>query len=243
MVNNKSNTGSPLAGGPSTGGSSAGASSNPSGSTAGGGTPAAASASPGIIPGVSKAKGGVRTEVTAVANGIGTSFPAGATIVVDGQSYSQASLLAALQAALALYSAVDTAVQALKNQRLALRAALPDVRQLLAGIKAALVAYFGKGNPVLEAFGFNLQKPRQLNVEQKLARKEKAAATRKLRGTTGKRQKQGVKYQGQVDVQATLSSGTQPAGSNSSSAGAAAVPAGSNTAGAPAQPGTDASKS
>ncbi len=197
-------------------------------------------ASPGVIPGVSKAKQGLRNEVTAVANGVGTQFPDTGSIAVNGQSYTKQQLLAALQATLALYSGIDQANQALKSQRLALKSDLPEVRQLLAGIKAALIAYFGKGNPVLVAYGFNVQKPRQLTLEQKTARKAKAAATRGIRGTVGKAKKALLKYTGEVVVQTKLSGAMTPGGDALPAGGNAGTSAGgSSTSGA----GTDSSKS
>ena len=240
--NSKSPAANSLGGSPPaqhTGGSvpaqSAGNGSNPAGN-GGGGTASSGSPAPGVIPGSgTKAKRGARTEVTLVATGLGTQIPDGSAITVRGVPVSKAQLLAQCAAALALFANVDAAVQALKNERLALEAGLPDVRQFLSDLRAALVAHFGRGNPVLVAFGFSVKKPRQLTVEQKLARKEKALQTRDLRGTKGPRQKQNVVFQGKVDVQTSVS-GTPTSGGNtsptgSSSAGAPSTPSGSGTAG------------
>ncbi len=199
---------------------SAGNGSNPSGNAVSGSAPSAG-AIPGNIPGSgTKAKSGFRTEVTQVATGFGTQFPDGAAIAVNGASATKSQILNALAALLGLYAAVDTAASALKSARQALGAALPDGRQYLAALKAGLVAYFGKGNPALVAFGFSGKKPRQLTSEQKLARKEKAANTRKLRGTLGSRLKQGVKFQGEVQVQ--VSSGPAPSSASPVNNGATA---------------------
>ncbi|MHB8420552.1 MAG: hypothetical protein ACYDCL_20960 [Myxococcales bacterium] len=182
-----------------------------------------------------------RKELTAVANGVGTQLPSTTTINVNGQPQSQSSILAALQAVLALYGNVDAAVQSAKSNRLTLEAALPAAHQYLVALKAALVGLFGKGNPVLEAFGFSASKPRQLTSEQKTARAAKAAATRALRGTGGKRQKAQKTFTGTVQVQTTLSGNQAGAGNSpatgSSTTGANSTPAASGTpsvAGAPA---------
>jgi hypothetical protein len=222
---------------------SAGNSSTASGNAGSGG----ASSSPTPIPGAgTTAKRGLRTEITQVVSGIGTQFPDGSSIVVNGVSTSKQQLLSALAALLGLFAVVDAGASSLKSQRLALKAASPGGRQLLASIKAAIVGFFGKGNPALEAFGFSGTKPRQLTTEQKLVRKAKAAATRTQRGTKGPRAIQDVKFQGTVQVQTTLS-GTQAASGNapatsSNTAGAASTPAVSgNPAPAPDNTGSSAS--
>jgi len=207
-----------------------GNSSNTSGNAGSGG----ASSSPTPIPGAgTTAKRGFRTELTQVVAGIGTQFPDGSSIVVNGVVWSKQQLLSALAVLLALFANIDAGASTLKSQRLALKAASPDGRKLLSNIKTALVAFFGKGNPALVAFGFSGTKPRQLTAEQKLASKEKAAATRALRGTGGKRQKAAKTFTGTVQVQTTLS-GTQAASGNapatsSSTAGASSTPAVSGT--------------
>ena len=209
---------------------SAGNGSNPSGNAGSGG----ASSSPTPIPGAgTKAKRGFRTELTQVVSGIGTQFPDGSTITVNGVVTSKQQLLSALVALLGLFANVDAGASALNTQRLALKAASPDGRKLLSTIKSALVAFFGKGNPALVAFGFSGNKPRQLTAEQKLASKEKAKATRALRGTGGKRQKAAKTFTGTVSVQTTVSgaqtaSGNAPA-TSSNTAGASNTPAVSGT--------------
>ena len=233
MVNKKSITGPAVTSGSTSSVTVAGGSSTPSSSTAGSGS--APASAPAPIPGAgTKAKRGLRTEVTTVFNGIGSQLPDDSNLVVSGTPVSKQSLLTAFAAVLALFADVDTAVQAAKNQRLALTAATPAARQLLANVKAAVVALFGKGNPALAAFGFSGTQPRQLTTEQKFVRDVKAKATRLQRGTLGPRKKQSVKFQGQVQVQANVA-GTQTSGGNapatSGNAGAA-----SNTPAAGASP-------
>jgi hypothetical protein len=187
------------------------------------------------MPATTQPGSGFRKELTAMANGFGTAFPQGSVLQVNGQSESQSSIVTALQAVLALFANVDTAVQAAKSTRLVLQAALPGAHQFVELLKAALVANFGKGNPALVAFGLSGTKRRQLTVEQKTAQKAKAQATRDLRGTKGSRQKAGVKFTGTIQVQ-TSQSGTQTGGGSAtsptsgSSAGASNTPAASGNA-------------
>jgi hypothetical protein len=219
----------------STGGSvpastTAGNSSNPSGNAGSTGAPATPTPTPGAG---TKAKRGLRTEITTVYNGIGSQLPDGSTLLVSGTPIPKQTLLTTFAAVLADYADIDAAAQALKSQRLALKAATPAARQLLASVKAALVALFGKGNPALVAFGYSGTKPRQLTSVQKVARKEKASQTRILRGTKGPRAIRDVKFQGQVQVQTSVS-GTPTQGGNapatsSNTAGAVSTPTVSGT--------------
>ncbi len=125
--------------------------------------------------------------------------------------------------------------QSLKQALLALSAALPDARSLIAAIRVALVALFGKGNPVLENFGINAKPRPKLTTEQLAARKAKSAATRALRGTQGTRKKASVKFLGAAATQTSLS-GVNAASGIPTSGGAPALPtgSGSSNAGAPA---------
>lgn len=220
---------------------SAGNGSNSSGNAGSGGT----STSPAPIPGAgTTAKRGLRTELTQVVSGIGSQFPDdGTSITVNGVSTSKQQLLSTLAALLGLFANVDSAATTLKSQRAALKAASVGGRQLLASIKAELVALFGKGNPALVAFGFSGTQPKPLTAEQKLARKVKAAATRALRGTGGKRQKATKTFTGTVSVQTSVSgtgaaSGNAPA-TSSNTAGVSNTPAASgSTAPAPGSTGS-----
>ncbi len=113
-------------------------------------------------------------------------------------------VVAALQAVLALFADVDAGVQSLKQERLALKAALPGAHQLMVNLKAFLVSFLGKGNPSLAAFGIVEKPRRKLTPAEKAASAAKALATRELRGTLGKRAKQRVKFTGQVEVQTVM---------------------------------------
>ncbi len=198
-----------------------GAGSTPAGNSGGGG--AAAGSSRGAIPGTSPVRRGLRGDATMIASGVGTQLPDGSAMVVAGQSMDKKALLAAITAALAFFADVDRSAQALKSARLALAAATPGIRGLIANVRAALIAFFGKGNPILEAFGIHEVKHRPLTPEQLIARKAKAKATREQRGTLGKRQKQGVKFKGSVEVQTHLSgtetTGASPPGASAPAAG------------------------
>jgi hypothetical protein len=214
------------------GASSTSSNSAPTG-TAGSGGGSTSTSSPGNIAGSgTKAKTGLRTEITALVNGFGTQFPdASSTLTVSGQPTTVSDLLASFAAALGFFAAVDTAVQALKTQRQALTAEQPSASNLVASVKAALIATFGKGNPVLVAFGFSAVKPRVLTPAQTVAKAVKA---------TGPRKKLETQFVGTVQVQTSLS-GNQAAGSNAPAAGSSTAVA--NTSTTPAVSGTPAAGS
>ncbi len=234
MVNSNGSTkslGSPGAG---TSAANAGAGGNPGGGNAGGGGTSAGASVPGVIPAKVKTNS-LRNEVTQLASGIGTQFPSpSSTLPVKGQSMTRDQLLGALAALAGLFTAVDNARQELKSQLLALQAATPGAREQIADIKAALVAFFGRGNPVLEHFGIQPRKARKLTGQQMTVKQAKANATRSKRGTLGPRVKKSVKFEGQVAVQTKLSGTAAPAaGAGPSTAGAPAGASAGNGTGTP----------
>ena len=173
MVNNNNNNGNQTQGGP------------PSGT---------------IPKAMTLPQSGFRAEVQKLFDAIGAKFPNGTDLLVSGTPMPKQQIEDALNALLGLYADVDTAAGALKIKRLDLKAALPDTHTLVVGIKAGLVALYGRGNPALEDYGISVKKARPLTPEQKVARKAKAKATRELRGTKGSRQKQGVQFVGKVNL-------------------------------------------
>ena len=203
----------------------AGASSTPSGSFAGGGS--ASSIPSSGVPAATMPRGGFREEVAVFAAAIGTQFPDGSTVSVAGQSMSKQSILAALAVVQALYANVDAGVQSLKQERLALTATLPGAHQFIGNLKAMLIGFFGKGNPVLESFGL-VRKPRQLSAAEKTARALKAKETRKLRGTGGSRQQAAKKFTGKVEVATTVSP-SETSGGNAPAAGGSSAGASNST--------------
>jgi len=233
MVNSNNNKKAPAATIAAAGNTLA-AASNSVGTAAGSGGIEAQASTSGVIPGSAPtAKSGPRTEITQIVHGLGTQFPSGTeTLLVKGQATPVSGLITTLAAVLGLYASVDGARQSLKSAQLALNAALPGGRSLIAAIKVALVALFGKGNPVLQSFGINVAPRRKLTSEQLTARTAKAAETRAQRGTQGKRQKAAVKFLGTVAVQTSLS-GNQAAGGNATPTGTNPSPAGAPTGASP----------
>jgi hypothetical protein len=82
----------------------------------------------------------------------------------------------------------------------------PQVTRVVRGLRQYVVNAFGESSPVLADFGFKPAKQATLTPEQNVAKAQKAEATRKARGTMGKRQK--AKIKGTV---ATTAPATTPA--------------------------------
>jgi hypothetical protein len=67
------------------------------------------------------------------------------------------------------------------------------VATLRAGFKSYLQGHYGRGSPELQKFGFTAQKPMQKAAVTKARAAKQNVATRKARGTTGKKAKVNIK--------------------------------------------------
>jgi hypothetical protein len=115
-------------------------------------------------------------------------------VLVDGSSYTPAQAEAQLQAFANLRNDVDTARAALKAKLADETAKAPGLRVFFIAFIQFVRAAFGTSPDVMADFGLQPKKARApLTTEQKAAAAAKRAATRKARGTTGKRKKLAVK--------------------------------------------------
>ncbi|HUB10308.1 MAG TPA: hypothetical protein VMB50_25105 [Myxococcales bacterium] len=177
-------------------------------------------------------------KVTARLTGVQKYLPAGTSLVFLGQTFSMASIEAVLSAVAQLFTAFTTAVQDSKAQvgaaRTALNAELPTAHQFLTALDGALVAFFGKGNPVLKNFGLSPGTAKAPSVATKAKAQADAKLTREARDTTGKKAKLAVTG-GEATVTVTgpngqVLSGTAPVGAASAAAGTGGS-SGSNSSG------------
>ncbi len=217
MANKSNNPGSPSA---PVGGSSA----NPGSSGASGTT--SGTNVPGMGPvTVIKPPTGFEKTVQQLVYGTEKDIPAAGGLPMQGTQMTQAQILATLQPVLDAFTAVDDAVAAVKQSRLALSALLPPARQFAASMKDALIAFFGRGNPILPDFGVkDGTSRRKTTVDAKAAAKVKRAETRVLRGTKGKVERAKVKFTGQVSPATAVKPGAgsgNSGGTPSGSTGAA----------------------
>jgi hypothetical protein len=174
------------------------------GSTGSGNSPAV-----GVLAGLGvKSSGFVQVKVASVATsafeekvtkrlaGAESDLPADTSLVLTGQTFTVASIVAVLQAVLNLFTAKATAqaqAKAMVSAAVAaLNAELPTANQFITALDTALVGLFGKGNPVLTNFGLSTGVAKTSSVATLAKAKGTAALTRKARNTMGKVQRLSV---------------------------------------------------
>jgi hypothetical protein len=132
---------------------------------------------------------GAQLQLQTAQTAIPANIPAKSTVVVGGVSYTQAqlvafitTLLAPILAATAAKQSFATAVQARKQNQ-------PTVKTFLVEFRAAIVALFGRGSPVLAQFGFTPHKAKTTTGGKNVVKAARAKATRAKLGTKGSQQK------------------------------------------------------
>jgi hypothetical protein len=200
-------------------GSESGSASSVGGAVSGGTAPA-------------KTPKGFRLSLQQMLAGLQAVIPDGSSLPTTGGSLTKADMVKRLSDGMSEYLAIDAEVTALGKARLQLRDDLPALQAYYVEVKESLLLYFGKRSPQLAQFGLAPQKLRKpLTSEQKVARAEKARATRQLRHTGGVRQKAAVQYEGAVDVASAL---RPTPGPNTSAAPSVEASPGVGTPGKPA---------
>ena len=117
-----------------------------------------------------------------------------ASLTLASAVYTPAQILAALQLLVDLYAAVDTARAVAKAKLTAERAQAPAVLSLMAALESYVKLTFSESPDVLADFGLPPKKaPTPLTTEQQTVAVAKRAATRKARGTVGKKAKAAIK--------------------------------------------------
>jgi hypothetical protein len=137
---------------------------------------------------------GFQSKLVKCLDGVEQFLPAGSSLTLNGQSMSQEALASALQAVVSLFTALSNAQKQSKaivsQARLALAAQLPVAHQLYTSLDHALIAFFGKGNPVLANFGIaSGARKNPPNSATKAAAAATAKLTRQARHTMGKKQR------------------------------------------------------
>lgn len=135
------------------------------------------------------------TLVTALIAGFKAGMPGGAaTFLVNNKSYAQADILATLGAIQAILAAVPGTELAYKAALQARDEAEPETLSMLNNVSTALRGALGTSPTGLAPYGLKARKARTaLTTEQKVAMAAKSAATRKARGTLGKKQRAAIK--------------------------------------------------
>jgi hypothetical protein len=136
------------------------------------------------------------TALTALGNGLLANPPGGVTtVVVDGTAVAVTALAAEVKSYEAIWVDVETTnlahVQAVQERTKVEPTVLPRVAKIVVAVKGML----GPTNPALETlYGITPDKePQPLTAEKQVAKNAQSLATRKARGTLGKRQKAAIK--------------------------------------------------
>jgi hypothetical protein len=114
------------------------------------------------------------------------------SIPMGASTYTPASLAAAIQARIDAANAVGTTKATWLNAVKTYDAIDAQVTVLIRELKNLVIATFGSNSPKLADFGFKATVRTPLTPAQKVERAAKALATRKARGTLGKKQKEAI---------------------------------------------------
>jgi len=131
--------------------------------------------------------------VQALVAGTNKHFPNG-SFTLGGATYTTATLVQLFQSYGDAFAAVDAAHAQTKDAVLALRAAKAKMGPVILAYKRWLLSTFGTATQTLADFGVQPPKARTPRTsEQNAAAAAKRQATRKARGTVGKKKKLAVK--------------------------------------------------
>ena len=183
---------------------------------------------------------GAQLQLTTAQTAVPANIPAKSAVVIGGVSYTQAQLVAYITTLLAPILAAQTAKQSFAAAVLARKQNQLAVQTFLAEFRAALIALFGRGSPVLAQFGFTPHKAKTTTSGKNVVKAAKSLASRAKLGTKGPKQKAQILAQpppdfsvsatGKVTLASDDASNTAPATSASnpgSTAGSSNTPSGS----------------
>jgi hypothetical protein len=154
---------------------------------------------------------GLRSSLQQLLQGIEAVVPDGSSLPVGSGNETKAAMVAEITQVLAVYNTAEAQQVALKATRTQLKDASSADRQLYTKLKEALIAFYGKGSPLLPQFGIRPRQTRRpLTSAQKVARAEKARLTRAARHTMGKRQRAGVKSDAKLAVSVQAEGANSP---------------------------------
>ena len=141
----------------------------------------------------SRTKAATLAQLQALISGLQKQFPNG-EFTLGNTAYTTATLVQAFQSLIEAINAVNTAQASAKVAVATMLATAAKVGPVVLALKRNLLAMYGNATDILALFGLEPQKaPAPLTSQEKAAAAVKAAATRKARGTTSKKQKLAVK--------------------------------------------------
>jgi hypothetical protein len=139
-------------------------------------------------------------QFTQAADGIGTEIPAKTSVNIGGKAWTQAQLAQVFTTAVSAVGAVTAAKAQLQQLVASQGVAIQAAQTLLQELRQYAETQWGKGSPVLAAFGFVVTQPKQKSSATKAIAAAKSLLTRQARGTLGARQKQAVTANGSVGL-------------------------------------------
>jgi hypothetical protein len=130
------------------------------------------------------------------------------TLPLAGSTFTPAALEQLIQSRIDLSNAVANARAEWLDVTAKYKALNTNVTKIVRALRQHVINVYGADSPTLSDFGFTSTKRATLTSEQLALRAQKAAATRKARGTASKKQK--AKIKGTVPVVAPPTSGNAP---------------------------------
>jgi hypothetical protein len=135
-----------------------------------------------------KSAGAFEAKLQQLELGVTKYLPQTSTLIVEKTSMTAAQMADRLKGYLQTFADLRDKKEQARQQLGVLQQQLPEAHQFYMGLKAALVAFFGRGSPELSQFGISVASRTPLTSEQKAIAHAKALNTRKVRGTVGRRQ-------------------------------------------------------
>jgi hypothetical protein len=135
----------------------------------------------------------LEAEYKRLINGINTELAGVDSFVINGVAWTRPDLLTRLQSRIDASEKTKAARTNLHNIVNSEQELQLEIAPLRAGLKTYLQSRFGKTSGKLQLFGFAQNKSTQKTAQAKADAVVKSKATRKARGTMGKKQKTAIK--------------------------------------------------
>jgi len=133
--------------------------------------------------------GAFEKELQLMLLGVTKYLPQTSTLVVEKSPVTAAQMAARINGYLQTFADLRDRKEQARQQLGVLRQQLPEAHAFYMGLKAALLAFFGRGSPELSQFGISVGSRKPLTSEQKAIAHARAVNTRKVRNTLGRKQK------------------------------------------------------
>jgi hypothetical protein len=140
-----------------------------------------------------KSNATVKGALNAMIKGLQAAFGAKAPFTLAGRAYKRDDIVQILQSLLDAIEAVRIAEAQLKGARTVRANVAKRVQPIERALERFLRAVYGADSAKLLTFGVKPERPRKVTIQTKADAVEKGRATRKARGTMGKKQRLKIK--------------------------------------------------